>query len=528
MSEQLAEYVRKAREQGMADGEIKKNLLAASWQESLINEALGAPTAPVAPGSVPPPPGLVARKTASNIFKEAWSVYKAKFGTLLLIVAIPALLLYGALLLGPLLEEAGGEKVSAGTSLALSIAFLIIIIVSIVLQYISQIALVLAIKGRAEGFGARESYARAFRIAFSYFWVSFLTGLIVLGGFVLLIIPGIIFSLQFAFAAFVLIGEGDRGIQALLKSREYVKGRLGDLFARLFALSIVVGVVVYLPIILLDLLKVSEIVLNFVSGGIGLLATPFAVVYMYLTYENFRDTHGQITNLPPGRGKIVGWAVWGMIAIPLIIIGLFVIIGLGLGRKQNNAQDTFRDKQIVDIVKDVDLRDNLEIEKIKLVSETTNDVVKDSAIDPGLRSFRRILVIPDNEPDKVLAKADSYFFTSSQEQRVYEPIVNRTDQTFVRLDTNAPYQAFQERFPIDFDKVKIGPDKARRIAEAYPEFVKFQQDHPGNHYKWVELEHWSVGHVWRSVVTTDIGTEPKGQTIAIIIDSVTGKVISTE
>lgn len=338
MNQQLSEYVRKAREQGMADGEIKKNLLGAGWREKDVNEAMGQGN--VAPSSfaeaTPLTAGPVARKTASNILGESLKVYKENFKIFFIIALIPAILLSAATILDSFSGSDPEKNVNtAYWGTGLGIVALVLVVVGLVFQFLSQIALVYAIKHKAEHLGVKESYRRAYKIAIPFIWISILTSFVVMGGYLLLIIPGIIFSFQLAFGTYVLIVEGDRGVNALLKSKEYTKGRLGDLFVRLFVLGLAAGAVIYLPLILLGLIKLPDYAIRAISSILTALVLPYAAVYLYLTYENFRDTHGQISTPPPARGKMIGWAVWGGVAIPLLIVAVIALIGLGAAREKN-------------------------------------------------------------------------------------------------------------------------------------------------------------------------------------------------
>jgi len=65
---------------------------------------------------------------------------------------------------------------------------------------------------------------------------SVLYGLIVLGGFLLLIVPGIIWTLQFQFYSCLIIDKGMGPIEALKKSSEITKGYKWQLFLLAIAL----------------------------------------------------------------------------------------------------------------------------------------------------------------------------------------------------------------------------------------------------------------------------------------------------
>lgn len=73
------------------------------------------------------------------------------------------------------------------------------------------------------------------------FAVLFLTGLITLFGFLLFIIPGLIFLVWFSFAAIIAVIEG-KGVSAIKESKALVAGRFWPVAGRLFVLSILTNV----------------------------------------------------------------------------------------------------------------------------------------------------------------------------------------------------------------------------------------------------------------------------------------------
>jgi hypothetical protein len=96
----------------------------------------------------------------------------------------------------------------------------------------------------------------------SYIWISILVGVITLVGALLLIIPGIIFAIWYSLASYALLIEGKKGVHALNRSKELVKGHfwkvlgafvLTTLFYALitlilfFGLSLLVGIITGAP-----------------------------------------------------------------------------------------------------------------------------------------------------------------------------------------------------------------------------------------------------------------------------------------
>jgi hypothetical protein len=77
----------------------------------------------------------------------------------------------------------------------------------------------------------------------SILWISILSGLCVLLGFVLLIIPGIIVAIRFVFGSTVLVVEGQKGTKALGRSWRLAKGHFWKLFGTLLLANIMASVV---------------------------------------------------------------------------------------------------------------------------------------------------------------------------------------------------------------------------------------------------------------------------------------------
>jgi uncharacterized membrane protein len=96
----------------------------------------------------------------------------------------------------------------------------------------------------------------------NYVWMSLAGGILVLLGFVLLVIPGIILSILFMFSAFLVIERNLGPIEALKESARMTKGNRWNLFLLsvvltginiLGALGLLVGLFITVPVTLLAL-----------------------------------------------------------------------------------------------------------------------------------------------------------------------------------------------------------------------------------------------------------------------------------
>lgn len=141
----------------------------------------------------------------------------------------------------------------------------------------------------------RESYAKIL----SYLWVNILVGIVVLFGFLLLIVPGILFAVWFSMAIYVLIFEGVRGTKALSQSKALVANYFWAVLWRWIAPSFVYGmivlVVIYIPNYLIGLFVGFPLVTeappwwsNLISNIVLLIAMPLFSAIGVLLYNSLK------------------------------------------------------------------------------------------------------------------------------------------------------------------------------------------------------------------------------------------------
>ncbi len=235
-NQQLLDYIKQQLQQGVSREQIKSSLMANGWQAQDIDEVFSFVSNPNSQSQPVPPSAqtIFSLPGATAIFGQAWTIYKQRLGTFLGVMVIPMLVMIVVLAIfaggGFLSVSLLSSKFAAGgigLLILLAILFFVIVFIS---QAWGQTALLYAVKDSQERIGVMESYRRGWHKIFSYWWVSLLAGFIIVGGFLLLIVPGIIFGVWFSLAMFILIAEDIKGMNALLKSREYVKGKWGSIF----------------------------------------------------------------------------------------------------------------------------------------------------------------------------------------------------------------------------------------------------------------------------------------------------------
>ena len=163
-------------------------------------------------------------------------------------------------------------------------------------------------------FGWTLSAPAAYQAARPYFWsiiwVSLLTMFIVVGGAVLLIIPGIIFGILLAFSRFAVVMDDARGLNALSFSQALVRDLWFAVFFRMLVMGIIIGVVSFIA----SKIPYVDILLPFFS-------IPFSIIYMVLLYNDLKAKKGITVSATAGKNRsfYITFIVIGAIAIPVIL-----------------------------------------------------------------------------------------------------------------------------------------------------------------------------------------------------------------
>ncbi len=248
----------------------------------------------------------------SSLIRNSWDRYIKNFDGLIWIPVIPSLIIatgdYLNIFNDPFLKGIGD----------------LMTVVGVLFSVLSALALIYA---AYNGKQFNESYRYAEENFFKYVWVTILVLTIVVGGLFLLVVPALVFVVWFSMAEYIFVIEGDRGLGALLKSREYFRGYFWPLVLRLavalligFAAAVVAG---------------SIGSLGGQSGVIGLnlilqiLVTPFLVVYELEIYRDLRRLRPGIagTRVQNGRIGFTAIALWGVIAPILLFTVLILVYG---------------------------------------------------------------------------------------------------------------------------------------------------------------------------------------------------------
>ncbi len=180
-----------------------------------------------------------------QMIRPSFEALKVNLGSLvlsyLLVGGVPA----GILIIYAASHLAGRDSAVLNVFL---FAALIVYIIFLILYFVAVPVVLLLRAAEGQKLTLKEAFTQARKFGPRVLWVSILTGLAVIGGLILLIIPGLIFAAWFSLAVFVAVEEDLKGMAALKRSKELVKGRVWEMWG-LYSLSSVAGIFNIIPFV---------------------------------------------------------------------------------------------------------------------------------------------------------------------------------------------------------------------------------------------------------------------------------------
>jgi hypothetical protein len=183
-------------------------------------------------------------------------------------------------------------------------------------------------------FSVKEAFSQTKAKVVKLWWAGLLTTLVVISGYSLIvffIIPGIIvgilFSIWFSLTTFMVLFENSSGIEALSKSKAFIKGHALRIFLYYLAFQFVLWIILYVPTYVFQ-----QIDLNWMSSlysiGYQILIVPVSLIFSYLIYKNLKAEKGEVI-VKPRKGLYITGAVVGFI-VPFLFIGVMAWTGFQL------------------------------------------------------------------------------------------------------------------------------------------------------------------------------------------------------
>lgn len=136
---------------------------------------------------------------------------------------------------------------------------------------------------------AKEAFTEAKPFIPSYLALAILTGVLVLLWSLLLIIPGIIFSVYYSFAVYAFFFEGQKGIKAIKRSKALVKGYWWPVAGRVLGLSLIIWLFMMLVSIPGMMAVEDSWFWNLWNAVVQIISYLIGPMTMLFSYKIYRD-----------------------------------------------------------------------------------------------------------------------------------------------------------------------------------------------------------------------------------------------
>lgn len=243
----------------------------------------------------------------NNLITKSWQLYKQNFSLFIKIVAwllLPFIIFSLAMLYVQNLNTWNGIIFATLTA----ILFVAGIWVNITLiKYINNIY-------TQEKPDLQKTYKESWSSFWGYVFVSILVGLITIGGFLLLIIPGIIFAVWFSFAVYFVVLQNKKTIEALKESKQLVTGYWWATLWRWIVPNLFYGIIMVAAVSLINI-AIGALLGNWqlalqkepawwaglISDSVSILLTPLFISIGVILYREMIKFKEQIVTPTPSE-----------------------------------------------------------------------------------------------------------------------------------------------------------------------------------------------------------------------------------
>ncbi len=283
-----------------------------------------------------------------NLLKRSWQIYKSRFWIFLGIMFIPLLTSLVIRIFAAVFAISIAGLLLNFRNLNLWIiipsffaAILVILFLSFILTIWPQASLLYTIKEREQKIGIKESFAKGWHKIISYWWIYALSSFIVMGGSVLLIIPGIIFAIWFSLALYVLVAEDLKGMNALFRSKQLVADKWWSVLWRILIITLIVMAFSIGIQSLGDIFNYKNIG-SIISSIVVVLFTPLFIAYSFLIYEDLKEIKKHIPFEAPKKSTKIKFILVGVVGLLLIPAILGGVVMTSLSGTRERARDARR------------------------------------------------------------------------------------------------------------------------------------------------------------------------------------------
>jgi hypothetical protein len=271
-------------------------------------------------GDVPPsrPGGRSRRRRAylrstKELLRDSWNIFRTRFLVLIGLYFLPIFLMLGVLGIFVIVSLLSRSFLPLDIKAAVAGGVLIGMIPALIAMSWGMAAFTYAVTDVAVGF--TEALSKGWDKLWAFMWVWSLVSFIVTGSFFLLIVPGVLLGIWFFFAPFILACEGEKGMNALLKSKEYVKGQWFPVCGRVAAISLLSFGLGLIPV---------------VGPLVGTVFAPFFLLFAKLIYDDLKAMKGGPVVYPRSGAEKLKWLGLGTVGYMVLPVLVIAVMGASL------------------------------------------------------------------------------------------------------------------------------------------------------------------------------------------------------
>ncbi|MBT3412556.1 MAG: hypothetical protein HOJ15_02170 [Candidatus Jacksonbacteria bacterium] len=258
------------------------------------------------------------------LFRAAWARLKQRQKTLLILSALYAasILLYSLYAQGdPNLE------LTNPSSILFVVGFILFTLLYVLIAVWAPLALLIASLSKETTSNVKVTLKKSLKLIIPSIGINIVMMVIVLGGYIAFIVPGIILAVQLMFALYVYVDENLGIMDSIRKSRILVRGRWWAIVGRsillslaVYALFIIAGIISYIIGVAVGGGELAQIILTSI---VMFLYIPYTMCFMAELYLSLKESRGEITPEQKEKNEhyLHVWLIVGIVLIALAIAG---------------------------------------------------------------------------------------------------------------------------------------------------------------------------------------------------------------
>jgi len=270
----------------------------------------------------------------SKLMRDSWELFKTTWVAYVKLIGLLLTFVFGGMVVGfiiaiPLILSVVSSHFQVLYQLTpfyvISLAFVILWIVLyvfllIVASLVFQIASILILQKRnVDSVVALSKKSQPF--LWSFFLTMLLSGIVIFGGTMVFIVPGLIIMFLFAFVSYEIVLENQSGVSALKRSYFMIKNYFWEVLGRLVILEVAVIIISAV----FGRIAGEDPLLRLVQFLFSFLVSWYARSYVFLLYQQIKER----TTFPKQISFTWVWIVSGigwlliLLAITLLVNGVF-------------------------------------------------------------------------------------------------------------------------------------------------------------------------------------------------------------